>query len=93
MVLDNGILVAALVDEMGETAENRVAKGSLTSGNGGSSFTGGFKVSERASDRGKGLREGSREGSSDASRGRADRAPNWRDKGVREGTPDPRGAE
>ena len=30
MLLDNGILVAALVDEMGETAKNRVAKGSRT---------------------------------------------------------------
>ena len=28
MVMDNGILVATWVDEMGETAENRVAKGS-----------------------------------------------------------------
>ena len=26
----------------------------------------------------------------DASRGHANRAPNWRDKGMREGTPDPR---
>ena len=93
MVLDNGILVASLADEMGEIAKNRDAKGSPTTvGMVAAVSLVVLRVANELLITARGHAKEGREGSSEASHGHADHVPNWHDKGVHEGTQDPRGA-